>query len=102
MSKFEVFDYTGEAEPAKRVTTVEKLVGSQHLLEAKRAVSVIFFNFNLIYLLFDIVERVNVSHDFDFSETELDLVSQEQLFLVLGVEVNDLLFFLYEHLLDFL
>jgi hypothetical protein len=102
LSKLEVFDDIGEAEPAKRVATVEKLVGCQHLLEAKRTVSVIFLNFNLINLLFNIVERVNVSHDFDFSETELDLVSQEKLFLVLGVEVTDLLFFLYEHLLDFL
>ncbi len=76
LSKLEVLDDTRETKPTERMFAVEKFVWSEHLLKANGTFPFVFLNFNIQDLLFDLIECINVSDNFDFSETKLDLISQ--------------------------
>ncbi len=75
LSKFEVLDDTGEAKPTEGMFTIEEFIWIKHLLETSRTISFVFLDFNIHNLLLDLIEGVDVSHDFNFSETEFDFIS---------------------------
>jgi hypothetical protein len=95
LSSLEVFDDTRKTKPTERMFAVKQLVWCQHLLGTNLTVFVILVNFNLQNLLSDLVKSSKVSHNFDFSKTELNFICQKLFlfaYLIKCINLFDLFF----------